>query len=176
MQEEFLRKLYNSPSVLRPRGSMALVTIGLRGVPHAMAAASASIVAQITFAHVWRALPKACDITAPWGSRRHLGQPRRHNIRSPIASSVTGALGLVGLVGRSPYAANKCMVVQFTGPFLKGRTSDGVPANPICPGNFLSERNHPIADDEATLRSISGRTARYWWRSLAGCLQIAKVS
>ncbi|HEX8916251.1 MAG TPA: SDR family oxidoreductase, partial [Humisphaera sp.] len=73
------------------------------------------------------------------------------------------ALSLVGLAGRTPYTASKGAVVQMTRTLALEAAADGVTANAICPGPFLTEINAPIADTEEARRFVVGATALKRW-------------
>lgn len=77
--------------------------------------------------------------------------------------NLASALGLVGLAGRTPYTASKGAVVQLTRTLALETAADGVTANAICPGPFLTEMNRPIADTEDGKRFVVGATALKRW-------------
>lgn len=80
--------------------------------------------------------------------------------------NVASTLGLVGLANRTPYASGKGAVVQMTRTLGLELAQDGVTANAICPGPFLTEMNLPIADTEEGKRLVVGATALKRWARL----------
>ncbi len=77
--------------------------------------------------------------------------------------NLASALGLVGLAGRTPYTASKGAVVQMTRTLALETADDGITANAICPGPFLTEMNLPIADTEDGRKFVVGATALKRW-------------
>lgn len=77
--------------------------------------------------------------------------------------NLASALGLVGLAGRTPYTASKGAVIQMTRTLALECATDGITANAICPGPFLTEMNLPIADTEDGQRFVVGATALKRW-------------
>jgi NAD(P)-dependent dehydrogenase (short-subunit alcohol dehydrogenase family) len=75
-------------------------------------------------------------------------------------------LGLVGLAGRTPYTASKGAVIQMTRTLALETAGDGITANTICPGPFLTDINKPIADTEDGRRFVVGATALKRWARL----------
>lgn len=75
-------------------------------------------------------------------------------------------LGLVGLAGRTPYTASKGAVVQMTRTLALETASDGVTANVICPGPFLTDMNVPIANTADGQKFVVGATALKRWARL----------
>jgi len=80
--------------------------------------------------------------------------------------NLASALGLVGLAGRTPYTASKGAVVQMTRTLALETAADGITANAICPGPFLTEMNLPIADTEDGKQFVVGATALKRWARL----------
>lgn len=80
--------------------------------------------------------------------------------------NLASALGLVGLAGRTPYTASKGAVVQMTRTLALETAADGITANAICPGPFLTEMNLPIADTEDGRKFVVGATALKRWARL----------
>lgn len=77
--------------------------------------------------------------------------------------NLASALGLVGLAGRTPYTASKGAVIQMTRTLALECAADGITANAICPGPFLTEMNLSIADTEDGQRFVVGATALKRW-------------
>jgi len=80
--------------------------------------------------------------------------------------NLASALGLVGLAGRTPYTASKGAVVQMTRTLALETAADGITANAICPGPFLTEMNLSIADTEDGQKFVVGATALKRWARL----------
>lgn len=77
--------------------------------------------------------------------------------------NLASALGLVGLAGRTPYTASKGAVIQLTRTLALETAADGITANAICPGPFLTEMNLSIADTEDGQKFVVGATALKRW-------------
>jgi NAD(P)-dependent dehydrogenase (short-subunit alcohol dehydrogenase family) len=80
--------------------------------------------------------------------------------------NLASALGLVGLAGRTPYTASKGAVVQMTRTLALETAADGITANAICPGPFLTDMNLAIADTEDGQKFVVGATALKRWARL----------
>ena len=80
--------------------------------------------------------------------------------------NVASTLGVVGLAGRTPYTASKGAVVQMTRTLALEVAADGITANALCPGPFLTEMNEPIAGTEDGTRFVVGATALKRWGRL----------
>lgn len=77
--------------------------------------------------------------------------------------NVASTLGVVGLANRTPYAASKGAVVQFTRALALELAPFNITVNAICPGPFLTDMNIPIKDDENTRKFIVGAVALERW-------------
>ncbi len=80
--------------------------------------------------------------------------------------NLASALGLVGLAGRTPYTASKGAVIQMTRTLALETAANGITANAICPGPFLTEMNLAIADTEDGQKFVVGATALKRWARL----------
>ncbi|MSU48851.1 MAG: SDR family oxidoreductase [Opitutus sp.] len=80
--------------------------------------------------------------------------------------NLASALGLIGLANRTPYTASKGAVVQLTRTLALETAADGITANAICPGPFLTEMNVSIADTEDGRKFVVGATALKRWARL----------
>lgn len=80
--------------------------------------------------------------------------------------NLASALGLVGLAGRTPYTASKGAVVQMTRTLALETAADGITANAICPGPFLTDMNLSIANTEDGQKFVVGATALKRWARL----------
>ncbi len=77
--------------------------------------------------------------------------------------NLASALGLVGLAGRTPYTASKSAVIGMTRTLALEGAADGITANAVCPGPFLTEMNRPIADTADGQKFVVGATALKRW-------------
>jgi NAD(P)-dependent dehydrogenase (short-subunit alcohol dehydrogenase family) len=98
----------------------------------------------------------ACRAVVPHMKRA--GQGRIINLSS--------AIGLIGVVNRTPYASSKGAVVQMTRTLGLELAPHGILVNAICPGPFLTEMNIPIANTEDAQKFIIGATALKRWARL----------
>ncbi len=105
------------------------------------------------------------NVTGTWlCCRAVLAGMRAHHWGRII--NLASALGLVGLAGRTPYTASKGAVVQMTRTLALETAADGITANAICPGPFLTDMNLAIADSEDALKNVVGATALKRWARL----------
>jgi NAD(P)-dependent dehydrogenase (short-subunit alcohol dehydrogenase family) len=105
------------------------------------------------------------NVTGTWLCCR-AALPRMRTRRWGRIINLSSALGLVGLAGRTPYTASKSAVVGMTRTLALEAASDGITANSICPGPFLTEMNRAIADTEDGRKFVVGATALKRWARL----------
>ena len=105
------------------------------------------------------------NVTAAWLCCRAVLPGMRDRKWGRIIN-ISSALGMVGLAGRTPYTASKGAVIQMTRTLALETAADGITANSICPGPFLTEMNQPIADSEEAQKLIVGATALKRWARL----------
>lgn len=105
------------------------------------------------------------NVTGTWLCCR-AALPRMRARRHGRIVNLASALGLVGLAGRTPYTASKSAVIGLTRTLALEGASDGITANAICPGPFLTDMNRPIADTEDGRKFVVGATALKRWARL----------
>ena len=105
------------------------------------------------------------NVTGTWLCCR-AALPRMRARRRGRIINLASALGLVGLAGRTPYTASKSAVIGMTRTLALEGANDGITANAICPGPFLTEMNRPIADTEDGQKFVVGATALKRWARL----------
>ena len=80
--------------------------------------------------------------------------------------NMSSAIGLVGVPDRTPYASSKGAIVQLTRTLGLELAEDGIVANAICPGPFLTEINAPISNSPEASKFIVDRVGMKRWGEL----------
>lgn len=80
--------------------------------------------------------------------------------------NVGSALSLVGLPGRTAYAASKGAVLQFTRTLALELASTGVTANCLCPGPFATQINEPVRRDPRASAALLAHVPMNRWGEL----------
>lgn len=105
------------------------------------------------------------NVTGTWLCSRavvpHMKQAGRGRI-----INLASAIGLVGVVNRTPYASSKGAVVQMTRTLALELAPHNVLVNALCPGPFRTEINAAAAESEDFRKNIIGATALKRWASL----------
>lgn len=105
------------------------------------------------------------NVTGTWLACRAVVPAMKRAGRGRIIN-LSSAIGLVGVVNRTPYASSKGAVVQMTRTLGLELAPHNILANAICPGPFLTEMNIPIANTEDGNKFIVGATALKRWAKL----------
>ena len=103
------------------------------------------------------------NVTGTWLCCRAAVPVMRRNRWGRIIN-ISSALGLVGFPGRTPYTASKGAVLQMTRTLALECAEDGITANSICPGPFLTDMNTAIADTDDGKRIVGVTALKRWAR------------
>jgi NAD(P)-dependent dehydrogenase (short-subunit alcohol dehydrogenase family) len=105
------------------------------------------------------------NVTGTWLSCRAV-VPAMKRAGGGRIVNLSSAIGLVGVVNRTPYASSKGAIVQMTRTLGVELAPHNILANAICPGPFLTPMNIPIANTEDGNKFIVGATALKRWARL----------
>ena len=76
--------------------------------------------------------------------------------------NIASTVGVVGLPGRTPYASSKGALIQMTRVLALEWASEGITANAICPGPFITPMNEPIINKPDGQRLIETVPMARW--------------
>ncbi len=105
------------------------------------------------------------NVTGPWVCSRAV-VPHMKAAGGGRIINVASALGLVGMINRTPYATSKGAVVQLTRTLAIELAPFNITCNAICPGPFLTNMNTAIAHSDETQKFLIGAVALHRWGRL----------
>ncbi|MAE62525.1 MAG: 2-deoxy-D-gluconate 3-dehydrogenase [Planctomycetaceae bacterium] len=80
--------------------------------------------------------------------------------------NIGSILSVIGMQGRSPYAASKGGLLNLTRVMALEWAEHGVTANAICPGPFATEMNKPLLDDPEKYQAFVAKIPMGRWGEL----------
>ncbi len=98
------------------------------------------------------------NVKGTWLTCRAVVPVMRDQGRGRIVN-IASTAGLVGARNRSVYAGTKGAVIQITKSVALECALDGITANVIAPGPFLTEMTKPVAASEQFLRTVNQEVA-----------------
>lgn len=75
-------------------------------------------------------------------------------------------LSVIGIAGRSPYAASKGGLLNLTRVLAMEWAQQGVTVNAICPGPFATDMNKPLLEDPAKYQAFVSKIPMGRWGEL----------